>query len=75
MADSGTRRSRQKNGESADDKLTKARRRAEKDVGALDSPGLAEEPSELRHTAYFLGILGFALALNLVAMLMVSGGR
>lgn len=69
----GTRR--RSRGSSAERRATEARQSAETDVGLLDNPDVADEPSEIRHALYFVGILGTGIVLNLVAMLIVSGGR
>ena len=55
-------------------KMTEARKHAEHDVGLLDNPAVADEPSEIRHLAYFGIVIAFALVLNLVLLLVVAGG-
>ena len=62
-------------GDSAEKRATRARQKAEHDVGLLDNPEVAGEPSEIRHLLYFVVIVAIGLGLNLVAMLVVSGGR
>jgi hypothetical protein len=62
-------------GQSAEDRLTKGRVKAEHHVGALDDPNIPDEPGEIRHTLYFVAVMVLAVVLNLVAMLLVSGGR
>lgn len=69
------RRSQAKRGETAEKKATESRRHAEHDVGLLDNPEVADEPSELRHFYYFAGVMVFAIVLNLLAMIAVSGGQ
>ena len=59
----------------AEQRATEARRSAESDVGLLDNPDVADEPSEIRHALYFAGVLGTGIFVNLLAMLIVSGGR
>jgi hypothetical protein len=61
--------------DSIDKKMTEARKDAEADVGLLDSPDVANEPSEVRHFAYFAAVVGFAIVLNLVAMILAAGGQ
>jgi hypothetical protein len=61
--------------ESAEERATHARQKAEKDVGLLDNPEIDDEPSEIRHTAYFVGVMLGGLVLNLLVMVIVSGGR
>jgi hypothetical protein len=60
--------------ESAEERATHVRQKAEKDVGLLDNPDVDDEPSEIRHTFYFVGVILFGLVLNLVVMVIVSGG-
>jgi hypothetical protein len=69
------RRAGSKASDSADKKATEARQRAEHDVGLLDSPDVADEPSELRHVYYFVGVMVLAVVLNLLAMIAVAGGQ
>jgi hypothetical protein len=62
-------------GESAEKRTTRARQKAEHDVGILDNPEVPGEPSEIRHLLYFVAVVAIGLGLNLVAMLVVAGGR
>jgi hypothetical protein len=62
-------------GESAEERATHARQKAEKDVGLLDNPDVEDEPSEIRHTAYFVGVMLGGLVLNLLVMVIVSSGQ
>jgi hypothetical protein len=72
MADE-KRSSRDRDG--AEKRATRARQKAEHDVGILDNPEVPGEPSEIRHLLYFAAVIAIGLGLNLVAMLVVSGGR
>ena len=69
------RRTQAKRGETAEKKATESRQHAEHDVGLLDNPEVADEPSELRHVYYFAGVMVLAVVLNLLAMIAVSGGQ
>ncbi len=60
---------------SAERRATEARKRAEQDRAAMDNPEVEDEPSEIRHAVYFTAILVFALLLNLVVLIAVSGGQ
>jgi hypothetical protein len=62
-------------GRSAEERATEARKKAEKQHGALDNPDIADEPSEIRNGLYFVGVVAFALGLNLVVLVVVSGGQ
>ena len=62
-------------GNTTEDKVTRGRQKAEEDVGLLDNPDIEDQPSEIRHFLYFAGVIVFAIGLNLVAMLVVAGGR
>jgi hypothetical protein len=75
MADKDRRGSSGNAKDSLDKKMTEARKGAEADVGLLDSPDVANEPSETRHLAYFVGVVVFAIVLNLVAMIIAAGGQ
>lgn len=60
---------------SAERRVTEARKKAQKDHGALDNPDVPNEPSEIRNSVYFVGVMAGALILNLVVLVVVSGGR
>ncbi len=68
-------RRRTKDGTSAERRATAARKAAELDLGLLDNPEVQDEPSEIRHAAYFGAVLGFALLVNVLVMLVAAGGR
>jgi hypothetical protein len=75
-ASKGPRAGRSKaGGNKTEDKVTRGRQKAEEDVGLLDNPDIADQPSEIRHVLYFAGVLAFAVVLNLVAMILVAGGQ
>ncbi len=44
-------------------------------LSALDDPAQPDQASPIRGWAYFAAILAFALLLNLVLLVFVSGGR
>jgi hypothetical protein len=49
--------------------------REQQGFSLLDNPSNPEEASPIRGWAYFAAILAVALLVNLVALVMVSGGR
>jgi hypothetical protein len=61
--------------DSVEKRATRARQKAEHDVGILDNPEVPGEPSEIRHLIYFAAVVAIGIGLNLLAMLVVSGGR
>ena len=36
---------------------------------------MEDETSDIRHAAYFVGVLAFGLVLNLAVLILVSGGQ
>jgi hypothetical protein len=75
MAEKQASEARSGTGDSAEKRVTRARQRAEHDVGILDNPEVPGEPSEIRHLLYFVAVVAIGLGLNLVAMIVVAGGR
>ncbi|NJD29283.1 MAG: hypothetical protein FIA92_13430 [Chloroflexi bacterium] len=66
---------RQRRSRSAERRATESRQRAEKDRAALDNPEIPDEPSEIRNGLYFVAVVVFGIVLNLVVLVVVSGGQ
>ena len=47
---------------------------AEQQAGALDNPMLPDKPSEIKHSLYFTGVIVGSFILNVVVLIIVSGG-
>ena len=62
-------------GSKAEDRATRARLKAEHDVGILDNPDIPGEPGEIRHLLYFVAVIAIGIVLNMLALLVVAGGR
>lgn len=71
----GSRTTKRAGEHPAERRTTRTRQRAERDHAAMDNPVIEDEPSDIRHAVYFIGILAFAFVLNLAVLILVSGGQ
>ena len=54
---------------------TEKREREQKATSELDKPSQPDQPDHIRHAIYFFGVVVGAFVLNLVVLLILSGGR